>query len=172
MNGFLLFIPIFLIRYGVLYVLDKEAFKRAAFFPPPMGREKVAFWIYQISTAIMVAYMLFLSVKTKSVWFYAGVAVYCAGIVLCAVSTINYARPSENGMNLKGLYRVSRNPMYIAYFICFLGCALLTESLIMFALLTVFQASAHWIILSEERWCISRFGNEYIQYMKKVRRYI
>jgi len=77
-----------------------------------------------------------------------------------------------NGINLNGLYRVSRNPMYIAYFIYFLGCALLTHSLILLALLIGFQVSAHWIILSEERWCIKKFGEEYIKYMNKVRRYI
>jgi protein-S-isoprenylcysteine O-methyltransferase Ste14 len=36
----------------------------------------------------------------------------------------------------------------------------------------VFQISAHWIILSEERWCVNKFGQEYINYMNKVRRYI
>ncbi len=78
----------------------------------------------------------------------------------------------DYGINLNGLYRVSRNPMYIAYFIYFLGCALLTHSLILLALLICFQVSAHWIILSEEKWCIKKFGEEYIKYMNKVRRYI
>jgi protein-S-isoprenylcysteine O-methyltransferase Ste14 len=36
----------------------------------------------------------------------------------------------------------------------------------------VFQISSHWIILSEERWCVKQFGDEYIDYMKRVRRYI
>jgi protein-S-isoprenylcysteine O-methyltransferase Ste14 len=39
-------------------------------------------------------------------------------------------------------------------------------------LLIFFQISAHWIILSEERWCIKKFGEEYIKYMNRVRRYI
>jgi protein-S-isoprenylcysteine O-methyltransferase Ste14 len=88
------------------------------------------------------------------------------------VSVSNFAKPAKNGINLKGLYRISRNPMYLAYFIYFLGCVLLTRSLVLLALLIVFQISAHWIILSEERWCIEKFGEEYLNYMKKVRRYI
>ena len=39
------------------------------------------------------------------------------------------------------------------------------------ALVIMFQISAHWIILSEERWCLDRFGEAYEEYMKKVRRY-
>ena len=71
-----------------------------------------------------------------------------------------------------GIYRFTRNPMYVAYFVYFLGCVILTHSLILFLILMVFQISAHWIILSEERWCIRQFGDEYIKYMNKVRRYI
>lgn len=148
MNGFLLLIPFLLIRFGVLNLLNKDGLKRAAFFAPLMGTEKTAYW------------------------FYAGLAIYALGIVLCLASVFNFANPAGNGINVKGLYRFSRNPMYVAYFICFLGCVLLTQSLLLFIILLIFQISAHWIILSEERWCIKEFGEEYKSYMNKVRRYI
>ncbi|ALB45724.1 MULTISPECIES: methyltransferase family protein [Clostridium] len=172
MNAFLTVIPLILIRYGILSIIDKESLKRAGFFAPLIGREKVAFWVYQITTVLILLYPLLLKIKTDSDWFYIGLGVYSLGIILYAVSIVNYAKPKMNGINLNGLYRVSRNPMYIAYFIYFLGCALLTHSLILLALLICFQVSAHWIILSEERWCIKKFGEEYIKYMNKVRRYI
>lgn len=62
--------------------------------------------------------------------------------------------------------------MYVAYFIYFLGCGLLINSLAYFIVLIVFQISVHWIILSEERWCMKEFGEEYKEYMNKVGRYI
>ena len=170
MNAFLTVIPILLIRYGLLGIINKEALKRAGFFAPLIGREKVAYWGYQIANILILLYLFLLKIKTDSDWLYIGLIVYSLGIILYSVSIINYAKPKMNGINLNGLYRVSRNPMYIAYFIYFLGCALLTHSLI--ALLICFQVSAHWIILSEERWCIKKFGEEYIKYMNKVRRYI
>jgi len=172
MNAFLTVIPLILIRYGILSIIDKESLKRAVFFAPLIGREKVAFWVYQITTVLILLYLLLLKIKTDSDWLYIGLVIYSLGIVLYAVSVVNYAKPKMNGINLSGLYRVSRNPMYIAYFIYFLGCVLLTHSLILLALLIGFQVSAHWIILSEERWCIKKFGEEYIEYMNKVRRYI
>lgn len=172
MNGFLLFIPLLLIRYGLLALLNKEALRRAAFFPPLIEKEKVAFWIYQTATIFLFIYLFFLKIKTDSVWFYVGAVVFGLGVLLCIVSVSNYAKPAKNGINLKGLYRVSRNPMYVAYFIYFLGCVLLTRSFILLTSLIVFQVSAHWIIRSEERWCVEKFGEDYISYMKKVRRYI
>ncbi|MBH1942571.1 isoprenylcysteine carboxylmethyltransferase family protein [Mobilitalea sibirica] len=82
------------------------------------------------------------------------------------------AKPNSNRININGLYRISRNPMYLAYFIYLLGCVILSNSLVLLILLIAFQVSTHWIILSEERWCILEFGDEYKDYMKRVRRYI
>jgi len=172
MNGFLLLIPFLLIRFGLLNLLNKDGLKRAAFFAPLIGTEKIAYWFYQISSVLFFIYLFFLKVTAESYWFYAGLATYALGILLCLASVSNFANPAENGINLKGLYRFSRNPMYMAYFICFLGCVLLTQSLLLFIILLIFQISAHWIILSEERWCIKEFGEDYKSYMNKVRRYI
>lgn len=44
MNGFLLSIPFFLIRFGLLALLNKKAILRAARFPPCYGKEKIAYW--------------------------------------------------------------------------------------------------------------------------------
>ena len=171
MNAFLTVIPIILIRYSLLSAISKEGSKRAGFFAPLLGKEKVAFWIYQITTALILLFLLLLKIKTDSVWFYIGLIIYISGIVLYAISIVNYANPKINGINVNGLYRISRNPMYVAYFIYFLGCVCLTQSWILLGLLIVFQISVHWIILSEERWCIKKFGEEYIKYMNRVRRY-
>jgi protein-S-isoprenylcysteine O-methyltransferase Ste14 len=172
MNGFLLLIPFLLIRFGLLSLLNKDGLKRAVFFAPLMGTEKTAYWFYQISNILFFIYLFFLKVMTNSYGFYAGLSIYALGILLCLASVLNFANTAENGMNRKRLYQFSRNPMYVAYFICFLGCVLLTQSLPLFIILMVFQISAHWIILSEERWCIKEFGQEYKNYMNEVRRYI
>ena len=41
MNAVLTVIPIILIRYGLLSIVNKEALKRAGLFAPVIGREKV-----------------------------------------------------------------------------------------------------------------------------------
>lgn len=173
MKGFLLLIPFFLIRFGLLSFLNKDAVKRAAYFAPLSGKEITAYWVYQISNLAIFIYICFLTVRIRFFWiFCAGLFLYVTGLILCAVSIVNFAKPSDDGLNCNGLYRFSRNPMYVSYFIYFAGCALLTQSLLLFGIVLIFQISSHWIILSEEKWCIETFGEEYRQYMKKVRRYI
>ncbi len=172
MSAVITVIPIFIIRYALLGILNKEALRRAAFFAPLVGRERISYWVYQITTLFIIIDLILLKIRTDSVWFYIGLIIYGLGLVLYAISIVNYAKPEANGINLKGLYRMSRNPMYIAYFICLFGCALMSYSWTLLALLIIFQISSHWIILSEERWCIEKFGEEYRRYMNKVRRYI
>lgn len=172
MNSAILLIPLFLIRYGLLAILDRSALPKAAFFTPMQGLEKAMYWIYQIAMFAIIVFMFFLEVRTETFLFYVGTGIYVLGTLLFAVSVINFAKPNEKGINQRGLYKLSRNPMYVAYFIYFLGCALLSQSSILLVCICIFQTSAHWVILSEERWCINNFGEEYIRYMKKVRRYM
>ncbi len=172
MNAFFLIIPLFLIRYGLLRLVNREALPRAALYAPMVGKEKVAFVLCQITTILMILYLFLLKVQTDSNWFYLGIAVYLLGAILYSISIIHFAHPKTTGLNVNGLYRISRHPMYVSFFIYFLGCVFLTKSWVLFALLIVYQLSAHWIILSEERWCLEKFGDEYRKYRTRVRRYL
>lgn len=172
MNAVLTVIPLLLIRFGLLSILDKASLKRAAFFAPLIGKEKVAYLFYQLSNSLIIVYLCFLTITSDQNWLCVGLVIYGVGVLLCFVSVWNFARPAQNGFNQKGLYLISRNPMYVGYFIYFLGCVLLTKSMFLFLLLIIFQISAHWIIRSEERWCVQKFGEEYISYMNHVRRYL
>lgn len=171
--AFFLLLPFFLVRFGLLSLLNKEAVQRAAHFAPLLEREKGAYWLYQLSNAVLLIAPFFLRVKSIPRWlFFTGAGVYLAGLILLAASVASFAAPTESGVSLVGLYRFSRNPMYVAYFVFFLGCVLLTRSPVLLAALLVFQAAAHWIILSEERWCLQKFGGEFRRYMDRVGRYL
>lgn len=173
MNAFWLLLPFWAVRFVPLMILDRAALRRAAYFAPVQDREKAAYYIYQISQLALFVYSIFLTVKFNfSGWFCLGAVCYLLGLFLCAIAVIHFSSPDEEGLNSQGIYRFSRNPMYVAYFICFLGMALLSQSMILLGIVLVFQISAHWIILAEERWCEEKFGEAYEEYKKKVRRYI
>lgn len=172
MNAFLLIVPLFLIRFGLLKAINKDALSRAAFFAPLEGKEKAAYFSYQLSNIFIILYPAFLKIQTKLPLFFIALFIYISGISVLIIATVDFAEPEQSGININGIYKISRNPMYIGYFIYFSGCVLLTHSMLLLISLIVFQISAHWIILSEERWCIRKFGTEYINYMNKVKRYI
>lgn len=173
MNGFLLLAPFFLIRFGLMAWLDHASLARAAHFAPMRGGERAAYLVYQLANAGILLYPLFLTVPAELSWpTAAGAALYLGGLALCSASVICLARPDARGLNRNGVYRYSRNPMYLAYFLCFAGMAVLTRSWGLLALVLVFQVCAHQVILAEERECLARFGEPYRQYMEQVRRYL
>jgi protein-S-isoprenylcysteine O-methyltransferase Ste14 len=101
-----------------------------------------------------------------------GLILLILSLILYCVSIIRFASPDALGINKTGLYRFSRNPMYVAFFFYFLGVCMLTRSWILLVILVIFQISVHFLITSEERWCREKFGEPYEEYMLKVRRYI
>lgn len=81
MNGALLSIPLFLIRYVLLSLFGKRASTRASFFTPMQGLEKSMYWIYQGSTLGINIYLFFLKVRTDNVVFYIGLGIYGISIL-------------------------------------------------------------------------------------------
>lgn len=132
MNSVVLLAHFFFIRYGVLFLLNKEALSKAAFFAPMQGIEKIMYLACQFSTLMIIIYMFFLKINTSLPYFIIALVIYILGVLLLFFSVISFADFNKNNMNQTGLYRFSRNPMYVAYFIYFLGCVFLTQSILLF----------------------------------------
>lgn len=78
----------------------------------------------------------------------------------------------EPSLKDKGFYRFTRNPIYLGFFFMIFGSVLYTQNIIVL-LLGVFSIIVHHkIIISEEKHLIEKLGNVYLDYQKKVRRYL
>lgn len=171
LNGIILVLPIILIRFFLLAFLNKDAVKRAAFFPPTKGIEKIAYTVNIVTTALLLIVPFFLKIKLHGLSGFLGLSILILGLVFYIISIIQFARPNITGLTATGLYSISRNPMYVAFFLYFLGCCMLTRSWLLLIILIVFQISVHFLIISEERWCKDQFGETYSEYSGKVNRY-
>lgn len=174
MNAFILMLPFFFVRLIVLPVRNRAASSRAAESAPLYtGGEKFAGNIYQLTSVAIFIYPVLMRVEFDFSWqLWLGAVLYVLGIVLLTASVIAFANPDGQGMVAGGIYRFSRNPMYISYFLTFLGITALAKSPMLLSLTLVNQLSVHWVILAEERMCVDEFGEDYKQYMQRVRRYI
>ena len=74
---------------------------------------------------------------------------------------------------VRGLYRYSRNPMYVGMMILLIGEAVFwwSSSLVIYAVI-VFVAFNLFIVLHEEPRCRTVFGTEYDDYRARVRRWL
>jgi protein-S-isoprenylcysteine O-methyltransferase Ste14 len=77
----------------------------------------------------------------------------------------------KTGLKKGGLYRISRNPMYLGVFATLIASALYTLNPILFLVTIYIIAVHHLIVLAEEKYLIQMFGQEYQSYCGKVRRY-
>ena len=72
-----------------------------------------------------------------------------------------------------GLYRFSRNPMYIGLALCTLGVAILVNSAwILLAVPVGLILIDRTVVTREERYLERKFGDEYLNYKRRVRRWI
>ena len=80
---------------------------------------------------------------------------------------------STTTLVLNGPFRFSRNPMYLSLTLLYTGLGVLLNLLWTILLLPVALAMMHYgVIVREERYLESKFGEEYRRYRAKVRRWI
>lgn len=71
-----------------------------------------------------------------------------------------------------GVYRVSRNPMYVGFDALTLAAILRTGNPVVLVLGVYSMVVYHFIIAGEERYLSSVFGMAYAQYRASVRKYV
>jgi protein-S-isoprenylcysteine O-methyltransferase Ste14 len=72
-----------------------------------------------------------------------------------------------------GVYRFTRNPMYVGMALAYAGAALALDSpsaLLLFA--PALLVIRHGVVLREERYLEAKFGGEYLRYKARVRRWL
>ena len=105
-----------------------------------------------------------------------GLSISIAGVVWFrrAKTTINPIKASAaSSLVTSGVYRFTRNPMYLGLLLTLLAWAAFLSSLIAVLFLPVFVLYINRFQISpEERVLSSLFGAEYLEYKKTVRRWL
>ena len=110
-----------------------------------------------------------------------GLAMIAGGIVLMVFAGIQFWRKHTSvipyvpttAIIQSGPFRISRNPIYVADTLCYVGVAILFNTawplLLLPLVLLVIQRG---VILREERYLEQKFGDEYNGYKLRVRRWL
>ena len=75
-------------------------------------------------------------------------------------------------LKTKGIYKLSRNPMYLGFDLLTLSSVFYFYDTIILVLGLYSILTYHFIILGEERFLTKRFGEEFLNFKKKTRRYL
>jgi protein-S-isoprenylcysteine O-methyltransferase Ste14 len=71
-----------------------------------------------------------------------------------------------------GLFSISRNPIYVCFFLFLIGIFLIHCNIVILVSLVLFVLTIHRQVLREEKFLKNHYGAEYEAYRKKVRRYL
>ncbi len=75
-------------------------------------------------------------------------------------------------LKTSGIYQISRNPMYIGFDLLTVSSMLYSGNIIVIILGLYSIVIYHFIILAEEKFLVSRFGDKYLKYRQSVGRYV
>ncbi len=110
---------------------------------------------------------------------YVSYVLLAAGLTISVVSMVNLGRSTTLGLPSKktafrrsGLYRLSRNPMYVGFGLLTLSSMVFHLNIIIFVAGIYSLVVYHFVILGEERFLERQFGREYLDYRSRVRRYL
>ena len=102
-----------------------------------------------------------------------GVGFFTLAIIRLGTFSLRVGLAQEvSALRTTGVYRFSRNPMLLGLYLIALGSALYVQCSINWILVVIAISVHHRIILAEEVFLQSRFGEEWIRYRKNVRRYL
>lgn len=121
----------------------------------------------------------FFALEVPVFLMWTGIILIAAGSIFATIAFFNlglelkFGIPSEKtSLKTKGLYSISRNPIYFAFFVICAGSVIYYPDLfnIFFAMLGIYLH--YQITLAEEKFLETAFGKDWNNYKKKVRRFI
>lgn len=117
----------------------------------------------------------------KVVGYILGGSLIAAGLIIVLIAKVKMSKVDTNIEPWKpttailsdGIYAISRNPIYLAMIVMYLGAVFLLNSLWILPPLALVILIMHYgVILREEKYLEQKFGAEYLTYKEKVRRWI
>lgn len=173
------FMGIYLVYLGI--ILRKKGFS-------PLGKptlQPAIFYFGKIAlfsswTFLIVNPILVMAGKPSGYLLYPvpAAVLVCAGTVFMILAfrdlgdSLRVGLPGEETLlKTKGIYRISRNPIYVGVDLIAIASVLFIPVILNIAFAVIGIAVHHAIILSEEKFLEDRFGEDWLNYKKKTRRY-
>ena len=114
-------------------------------------------------------------------WTWAGAPLIVIGVSVIVSPALSFQRSEttvvpfkeSSSLVVSGMYRITRNPMYLGMAAILLGIAVLTGSLTTFVVPVIFVPLLNRrVIRHEEAMLEEAFGDEYRDYRRRVRRWM
>ncbi len=140
-----------------------------------------AYFFIAVAVMGLLHWLLPLGVFVPRPWNWLGLALFGAGLAVALTGSQAFQRAGttrdpfvESAVLVTGgVYRYSRNPMYLGMVLALLGIGVLLGSLTPLLVVPAFGLLVRWrFIAVEEAMLTATFGQAYTDYQRRVRRWL
>ena len=148
-------------------------------FPPPLA------FIGALGVGFALQYLIPLRILPSATgigaleWIGAGLVLAAIALAFCTFTCLYLARTSPfperptTSLVIRGPFRFTRNPLYVAMSLVHAGVALFANALWPLLFLVPAVLAIHFLVIArEEPYLLKRFGPEYEAYCRSVRRWL
>jgi protein-S-isoprenylcysteine O-methyltransferase Ste14 len=169
-----LFMIVFPLQWVAAAALPKRISRRIG-HPAEVTRDrkdKVIGKLTELFWTGATLYSIFLPFRTGTAWFYTGLGIFTAGLLVLVLAMTAVIRTDGNVPFTSGIYRFSRHPMYLSMILIYLGVSIASASWLFLLITVITFVLQNFQMDREEEYCCSLFGKDYRDYMKRVPRWI
>jgi protein-S-isoprenylcysteine O-methyltransferase Ste14 len=171
LNGWILIGLLYLTYIVVLIVLPKDAVARLYDKSGRSKRHEVAICVGGFFAFVYFGLIVFAPLKIGSAVFIPGIILYILGLAGFVAALLNFKSAPLDQPITSGLYRISRHPQQLMFFVTCIGICIAIGSWLALFIQMVSSVFLHSRILAEEKACLERYGDSYRSYMNRVPRY-
>ncbi len=153
------------------YFLDKEGFKRGADDSWVKQEEKFSMHLSGYIFMLIMLFSVFVPLQNDEHLFNLGLVMYIVTLLLSGYTSTCFVTAPKDKLITKGIYKYSRNPIYLVNGLIIITVALLTSASIYFVLFVIYIISTYFTIRVEERYCAVKYADDYRKYIKNTPRY-
>ncbi|MCX6284003.1 MAG: isoprenylcysteine carboxylmethyltransferase family protein [Bacteroidetes bacterium] len=156
-----------------------------------IGRPPVPSFYFILAKILVLVNLIFLLLRGLNIsgdrmfikvvyidWF--AVSLLIIGTVILFISTIQLntdlifglSSSESHKLQTKGIFSISRHPFYLGFLLILFSSCLLTPHFINIISFIGAWFIHHFIMIKEEEYLTSQYGDEYRQYAQKVNRYL
>jgi protein-S-isoprenylcysteine O-methyltransferase Ste14 len=142
--------------------------------PTPDNNTKkvLALVTHAIIMPFTIIYSIFLPLKLGTVWFYVGLPICLLSLVMNLIASIDIVTTPLDKLVTKGVYRISRNPIYFSAFLMYVGIGVACASWIFLLCGVAWIIIWHITVKAEEHFLLEKYGDTYREYMNRTPRWI
>ena len=178
----ILFAALLTLEITLLVLVLSQIFGRDfRIWPPSTGKSTTTFWALGIFYVLIIVSIWLCVLQWSNPLFdqnwirYFGGTLLSLGLILYGWCRVYMSKKVEFGnkdhLITRGPYQYTRNPLYIADALIFIGFAFLGNSLLLLVLMVLLILAILLLPLVEEPWLVEQYGELYTDYMKTTPRF-